>query len=205
MRVKRFFDIVMCLFALPMALTIMAAIALAIWATSGPPVLHRAIRAGRFGRPFTILKFRTMVTGTVGPAVTSRTDPRVTALGKILRRTKLDELPQVINVFKGEMSLVGPRPEDPKFLAWYTDEERQVLTVAPGMTSLAVLYYPHEEQLLKDGDREVESRYVADIMHQKLDLDLYYVRHRSMALDLRILVCTVGALLGFGERAGHHC
>jgi lipopolysaccharide/colanic/teichoic acid biosynthesis glycosyltransferase len=140
-------------------------------------------------------KFRTMVleADRIGPAVTYRDDPRVTKAGKFLRRTKLDELPQLINVLKGEMSLVGPRPEDPSYVAHYDAEQRDVLRVKPGVTGLTQLEYRDEASMLEGGSAEED--YLNSIMPEKLKLDLHYVRNQSLSLDMDILWQTAIALL----------
>lgn len=170
-------------------------LALAVKLTSDGPVLYRARRVGRYGREFRLLKFRSMVVNAdkTGPAVTGANDSRVTKVGRFLRRTKLDELPQLWNVVKGDMSLVGPRPESPYYVAYYTDEQRQVLNVRPGITSAASVAYRHEEALL-DGD-EWENRYIQEIMPAKLVIDLDYARQPSLRKDFAILWGTAKALL----------
>ncbi|NIN68709.1 MAG: sugar transferase [Anaerolineae bacterium] len=170
---------------------------LAIWIRldSKGPVLYRGERVGKDGKLFSMYKFRTMVmeADRVGPAVTYKEDPRVTKAGKFLRRTKLDELPQLINVLKGEMSLVGPRPEDPSYVAHYTEQQRQVLRVKPGVTGPTQLEYRDESSMI-DGPT-ADEEYLAKIMPAKLELDLQYVRNRSLALDLEILWRTATTLL----------
>ena len=150
---------------------------------------------GRDGRHFEILKLRTMRLGaeTQGPAVTAVGDPRVTAVGRVLRRTKLDEIPQLLNVLRGEMSLVGPRPEHPDFVKLYTPEQRHVLSVRPGITGLATLELIDEEELLAEG--ETVERYVGSVMPKKLALDLHYVRTATFGGDLRILGRTVRSVV----------
>jgi len=174
---------------------------LALWVKldSAGPVLYQGQRVGQDGRPFLIYKFRTMVEGAErrGPAVTYRDDPRITRVGRFLRRTKLDELPQLLNVVKGEMSLVGPRPEDPSYVALYTPEQRQVLSVKPGITGPTQLEYRDEASMLHG--ESVDEEYVSRIMPGKLKLDLEYVRTCSLMLDLRILWRTVTTLL-LGDR-----
>ena len=174
---------------------------LAIWVKldSRGPVLYRGRRVGIDGQPFHMYKFRTMVQGAEsrGPAVTYRDDPRITKAGRFLRRTKLDEFPQLLNVLKGEMSLVGPRPEDPSYVELYTPEQRRVLNVKPGITGPTQLEYRDEASMLH-GD-SVDEEYVMRIMPEKLKLDLEYVRTRSLLLDLKILWRTATTLL-FGAR-----
>jgi lipopolysaccharide/colanic/teichoic acid biosynthesis glycosyltransferase len=173
---------------------LLAAIAIAIKAQDGGPVLHRAVRIGRGGRPFRLFKFRTMVAGadSMGPGITAGGDPRITPLGRRLRRAKLDELPQLVNVLLGDMSLVGPRPEDPRYVALYTPEQRQVLLVRPGITSAASLAYRREEQLLSGPDWE--AAYRGQVMPAKLTIDLDYLARRSFWSDVMLIVRTAMAL-----------
>ncbi|MBI2861570.1 MAG: sugar transferase [Chloroflexi bacterium] len=194
---KRALDLILATIGLLVTSPLWAAIALAIKLTSPGPILYRGIRSGRGGVPFTILKFRTMVidAAQLGPPLTTKNDPRVTAVGRILRRSKLDELPQLINVLRGEMSLVGPRPEAPQYVAFYSPEERRVLDLCPGITGLAQLLYRDEEQFLPGSD--TSRYYVSTLLPQKLALDLEYMRRRSLTLDLRILGETFLALVGW--------
>ena len=170
---------------------------LAIWVKldSRGPVLYRGKRVGLDGRPFFMYKFRTMVQGAErrGPAVTYRGDPRITKAGSFLRRTKLDEFPQLLNVLKGEMSLVGPRPEDPSYVELYTPQQRRVLSVKPGITGPTQLEYRDEASMLEGGS--VDEEYVTRIMPKKLKLDLEYARTRSLLLDLKILWRTATTML----------
>jgi lipopolysaccharide/colanic/teichoic acid biosynthesis glycosyltransferase len=155
---------------------------------------------GKDGKPFHIYKYRTMVVGaeSQGPAVTYRDDPRITRAGRVLRRTKLDELPQLFNVIKGEMSWVGPRPEDPKYVALYTAEQRQVLSVKPGVTGPTQLEYRDEASMLEGSS--VDEEYVSRLMPEKLKSDLEYVRTRSLGGDLEILWQTATTMsFGGGE------
>jgi lipopolysaccharide/colanic/teichoic acid biosynthesis glycosyltransferase len=127
-----------------------------------------------------------------GPAITCKDDPRVTRIGKFLRKTKLDELPGLVNVLKGEMSLVGPRPEAPAWVERYAPQQRAVLTVKPGITGLSQVKYRNEEELLSGANLETEY---PKIMNDKLNIDLDYVENRSFNMDMRILVKTAAALL----------
>jgi len=191
---KRPFDVAAATMGLvvlsPLLLIITALIKLA----SPGSVLHRAKRVGLNGRIFTLYKFRSMVVkgDRLGAGITAHDDARITAIGRVLRRTKLDELPQLINVIKGDMSLVGPRPEDPRYVATYTPDQRRVLSVRPGVTSWASIHYRHEERLLKAS--EVDDIYRTQVMPQKLALDLDYVGRQSWLLDLQILLRTLLAL-----------
>ncbi len=155
------------------------------------PVFYSAKRIGKNGKLFHLYKFRTMVVNAdkIGPAVTSSTDRRVTPIGNFLRRTKLDELPQLFNVIKGDMSLVGPRPEDPRYVALYTHEQRKVLEVRPGITSAASLTYRHEERLLTGDDWETVYR--NEVMPAKLSIDLEYTKHQTVISDLKLIFKTV--------------
>jgi lipopolysaccharide/colanic/teichoic acid biosynthesis glycosyltransferase len=201
---KRSLDITVSLAALVVMLPVTLLIALLVLALSGRPVLYRTERIGRDGKPFQLLKFRSMTAQAGGPAITGRADPRVTPVGRMLRRAKLDELPQLLNVLRGEMSLVGPRPEDPRFVALYTPEEREVLTVRPGMTSPAAIRYRHEERMLDAAGELREAVYVNEFMRPKLALDLEYVRRRSLGLDLLVLCRTVVAVLSAGHPESGH-
>jgi len=146
----------------------------------------------------TVLKVRTMVVSTDGPRLTGPDDPRVTRVGRILRRYRIDELPQLINVVRGEMSLVGPRPEDPAFVDMSDPLHRRVFTAKPGITGLAQLQFHDEAELLLGADPE--RRYRDEILPAKLLLDAEYLDRRTTLLDLQILLRTVGAVLGRGSR-----
>lgn len=193
---KRTFDVVVSALALVMTLPLWPVLALAIKVDSRGPVLYRGLRIGRYGRPFVLYKFRTMASdaSTVGPGITRRGDPRVTRVGRWMRAWKLDELPNLINVLGGDMSLVGPRPEDPRYVAHYTDAQRKVLTVRPGLTSPAAVLYRHEETVLGAGGEGFEEAYVNEVLQQKLRLDLDYVERHSLVGDLAVLRDTVAAL-----------
>ena len=189
---------------------VIAIIGVAVRVTSSGPVIHRAIRVGRFGRPFELLKFRTMSLGPVGTAITAAGDPRVTSLGRRLRRTKLDELPQLWNVVRGDMAIVGPRPEDPRYVVQDDSVWREVLSVPPGMTSPTALAFADEEQRLaaaalavaraagrgKASEDDIETAYRSTILPQKLRMDDSYVRTRSARGDLRVITRTFGLVLG---------
>lgn len=193
--VKRAFDIGFTMLASIFLLPIALLVSLLIFFSSPGPILYRSERVGKNGRRFSLYKFRTMVAGAdgLGPPVTHRDDPRVNRIGLFLRRTKFDEFPQVINVLKGEMSIVGPRPEHPKYVGLYPDEYRALLRMKPGLTSLAQIVYREEERLLPD--QGTESYYVTQILPKKLALDLYYVRNWSLLLDVKVFVLGVLALL----------
>jgi lipopolysaccharide/colanic/teichoic acid biosynthesis glycosyltransferase len=136
-----------------------------------------------------------MRANTIGLQITGAADPRITPVGALLRRWKLDELPQLLNVVKGEMAFVGPRPEVPRYVAHYTPEQREVLAVPPGITGITQIRYRHEEALLRDA-ADPETLYVQEILPAKLALDLTYLRSRSAWTDLRVLLATLGRILG---------
>jgi lipopolysaccharide/colanic/teichoic acid biosynthesis glycosyltransferase len=191
---KRVFDVIVATLGLLVLAPLFVIAGVWITVTSPGPIFYRARRVGLNGALFNLYKFRSMVVDAdcIGAGITAGDDPRITRAGRFLRRAKLDELPQLINVLKGDMSMVGPRPEDPRYVESYTPEQRRVLTVRPGITSWASIEYRHEEQLLSasTGD-EVYRR---EIMPQKLTLDLQYLDRQSLQLDLNILWRTFLAL-----------
>jgi lipopolysaccharide/colanic/teichoic acid biosynthesis glycosyltransferase len=174
----------------------MTVVAMLIRAVDGRPVLHRAVRAGLGGQPFVMYKFRTMALGQPDVGVTGPDDPRVTKVGRLLRRGRLDELPQLFNVLTGDMSLVGPRPEDPRFVAAYTAEQKQVLTLRPGVTSPTAIRFRDEADLLPSDPSLRDAYYAEVVLPDKLLLDLDYVRRRSFVMDLKILAETVATVAG---------
>lgn len=191
-------DVIVSAMGLLLLWPVFVAIGIVVARSSPGPVLYKAVRVGREGRPFVLYKFRTMVPTVAGhgPAITAAGDPRVTPLGRFLRRSKLDELPQLANVLKGDMSLVGPRPENPQYVALYTPEQRRVLEVRPGITSAASLKFRDEQSLLTD---DWERRYIEEIMPAKLRIELDYLTRRSVASDLWILARTALVLTGRGS------
>lgn len=170
----------------------LAVIALLVRLTSPGPVLFLQERVGKNGKPFRIMKFRTMVEGAeeMGLKITVGNDARVTRVGETLRKFKLDELPQILNIVKGEMSFVGPRPEVPKYVAHYTQEQKKVLSIKPGVTDLASIKYRKESELLGQS-QDPEKTYLEEIMPEKLRINLDYVERASLAYDLRLLWRTV--------------
>jgi len=191
MTLKRLFDIFVALLGFIVLLPLMAVVALAIRLTSPGPALYGSTRVGLGAAPFKMIKFRTMVVGAdkLGPLVTAGDDSRITSIGRYLRRTKLDELPTLWNVLKGDMSIVGPRPENPHSAALYSDAQKTVWTVRPGVTSLATLKYRHEESILA-GHADLEAAYF-QIMQDKLALELAYINRRSFWLDIQIIFRTI--------------
>ena len=192
---KRAFDFGVALGGLVMLSPLLAAAAGLVKLGSPGPAIYRGVRVGRDGRTFEILKLRTMRSGadSGGPAVTIAEDVRITPIGRFLRRTKFDEVPQLVNVLRGEMSLVGPRPEHPDFVKLYSDDQRRVLSVRPGLTSPAALAYIKEEEMLAGGDPV--DQYVTTIMPQKLALDLDYVGTATFAGDLKIIGRTLAHVI----------
>lgn len=187
---KRGFDILCALVGLLLLAPLLATIAAWIRLSSPGPVIYYATRVGRNGKLFHLYKFRTMRQDAdrTGPGITRSDDDRITPVGRLLRKSKLDELPQLLNVLKGEMSLVGPRPEDPRYVAHYTPHERVVLSVRPGVTSLASIRYRNEESLLQG--ENWEDFYLQHVMRDKLRVDSRYIEKWSFSLDLRILFFT---------------
>ncbi len=194
---RRVLDVVVSAGLLIALVPLLAVIAVLVKATSPGPVLFVQERVGRDRRPFGLLKFRTMVVNAAehGSAVTIGRDPRITQVGLALRRAKLDELPQFWNVLRGEMSLVGPRPEVPKYVAHYTPEQARVLAVRPGITDPASLAY-HDEASLLAQFADPERAYLQSVLPQKLSMSLAYLERRSMWSDLGVLVRTALQLLG---------
>jgi lipopolysaccharide/colanic/teichoic acid biosynthesis glycosyltransferase len=202
---KRVFDLAVCVVAAPVVAPIGAVIALALRLTAGPPVLYRSRRVGRHRREFDMLKFRTMDARGSGPAVTASGDPRITTIGRWLRRTKLDELPQLVNVVRGDMAIVGPRPEAPKYVNAHARYYEEILTLAPGVTGPAALAFRHEEALLAErmsetGD-DLDTVYQRDILPHKIAFDLEYVRNHRLRSDITLILSTGLAVLGRGRSA----
>jgi lipopolysaccharide/colanic/teichoic acid biosynthesis glycosyltransferase len=183
----------------PLLLLIAAGVRL----TSRGPAFYRQIRVGQQGNPFTVLKFRSMVSGAdrAGPLVTARADPRVTRVGRWLRDTKLDELPQLINVLRGDMTLIGPRPEVPRFIRWYSTEELQVLQVRPGLTGPGQIFYTQAQESATAVAGDPELHYASRELHPKLAIDLAYLQRRSVRTDLAIVLRTAWLVTGRGGRA----
>ncbi len=189
---KRLFDLAAAGAGLVVLAPLLVAIGVLILMEDGRPVFFRQERVGRDGRPFRIWKFRTMVVDAErrGGAITVGRDPRITRVGHWLRRFKLDELPQLWNVVRGEMSLVGPRPEVPRYVALYTPEQRRVLSLVPGITDPASIAYRDEAALLADSD-DPERLYVERIMPDKIRINLDYAARRSLWSDVRVILETL--------------
>jgi lipopolysaccharide/colanic/teichoic acid biosynthesis glycosyltransferase len=192
--IKRAFDLTISAFLGILLLPFGLVVALVVRINSPGPAFFLQQRVGRKGQLFWLYKFRSMRAGKSGPNVTAGGDHRITPLGRILRNWKIDELPQLINVVRGDMSLVGPRPEVPEYVERYNDEQRQVLTVRPGITGIAQLEFRNEEKML-EGKPDAQAYYLSDIMPRKLELDMRYVRELSLGLDIKILFRTAAAVL----------
>ena len=197
-------DFVMSGLGLVLLAPLVVVVSIWIKLDSRGPVYYRARRVGRGGEEFLLFKFRSMRVGSdkTGPGVTVSGDSRVTRAGRVLRRLKIDELPQLINVFRGEMALVGPRPEDPRYVAQYGTRQREILRVRPGMTSPSSLRYCHEEELLDGPDWE--TKYVEQIMPEKLALDHEYVSNRSIPKDIVLILRSFATMAGAGKTRMMH-
>ena len=190
--IKRIFDIVCSGLGLIILSPFLLFIAIRIKMDSDGPVFFKQIRVGEKGREFKILKFRTMVVDAekLGRQITVGNDSRITKIGAFLRKYKIDELPQLINVFKGDMSLVGPRPEVPRYVNMYTEEQRRVLDVKPGITDLASIRYRDENELLGKAENPDEF-YINTIMPDKLALNMEYINKSNVFLDIYIILQTI--------------
>lgn len=196
---RRAVDVVGAASALVVLSPVFGAIALAVVLDSGLPVFFSQERVGKGRRPFAILKFRTMVVDPdrVAPKVSGRRDPRITRVGAILRATKLDEFPQIVNVLRGEMTIIGPRAEVPDMIRHYMPEELQILEFRPGLTAPGQIYFTTDQAAALDGVDDAEAYYVEHQLHPKLRMDLDYLRDRSLGGDLKIVWWTVKLLVGF--------
>ncbi len=193
---KRCFDIFFSLFGIMLLLLLFLFIAIAIKCSSKGPVLFKQERVGKHGKTFKIWKFRSMVVNAEakGMQITTDGDNRITKVGKFIRKTKIDELPQLFNVLSGKMSFVGPRPEVPKYVAMYNAEQMRVLSVKPGITDLASIEFRNENDLL-DGDEDPERKYIKEIMPAKLELNLKYIEKAGFFYDIGLIFKTVGKVI----------
>jgi lipopolysaccharide/colanic/teichoic acid biosynthesis glycosyltransferase len=193
---KRAFDFLSSLIGLTLVSPALLTIAILIKKEDSGAVFYRGVRVGRFGKPFRIFKFRTMVVNAekLGGPSTADDDPRITKIGKFIRKFKLDELPQLINVLKGEMSIVGPRPEVQVYVDMFIEEERPILSVRPGITDWASIWNPDEGAILA-GCPDPEKMYMEKIRPEKIRLQLKYVREQSFWNDLKIIAQTIVAII----------
>jgi lipopolysaccharide/colanic/teichoic acid biosynthesis glycosyltransferase len=196
---RRAVDLVAGIAALVALSPFLALVALAIKLDSPGPVLYSQERMGREGRPFRILKFRSMVADAErrGPAVSGKGDPRITRMGRWLRASKVDELPQLINLVRGEVTLFGPRAEVARYLPHYTAEERRLLEVRPGLTGPGQLYFTTHQAAELDSAEDPENHYIEHQLHPKLAMDLDYLRNRGVVRDLALLGRTVAVMAGW--------
>lgn len=201
--VTRAFDLLISAAGLVFLSPLLLAVGLLIKLDSPGPIFYKGDRIGKGGWPFKIYKFRTMVVDAdqMGAALTQGGDPRITRVGRILRKWKIDEIPQLANVLQGEMGIVGPRPEAPCYVQHYTPRQRQVLQVRPGITGLTQVAFRHEETLLA-GCQDPELEYVEQIMPQKLNLDLEYIKNRSLLLDIKLIFRTFWCVFEAEPAAG---
>jgi lipopolysaccharide/colanic/teichoic acid biosynthesis glycosyltransferase len=191
-RAKRYYDLLFALLGLLVLSPLLALIAAAIKISDGGPVFFRQERVGLYGRRFRIWKFRTMIPDAdkLGLSVTRDGDARITRIGRLLRKSKLDELPQLWNVVAGDMSLVGPRPEVPRYVARYTPEQREILRLKPGITDLASLEFRNEEDILKSAT-DVEEFYLHRCVPRKIELNRLYAAQSSLWNDTRLILQTL--------------
>lgn len=189
--VKRTFDVVMSSIGLVLLSPFFLLISLLIKMDSKGPVFFKQVRVGRYERNFKILKFRTMITDAEkrGAQITVGRDSRITRVGHLLRKSKLDELPQLINVLKGDMSLVGPRPEVPKYTQYYNKMQKRIFEIRPGITDYASIKYRDENEILAISS-DPEKTYIEEIMVDKLNLNLEYLQKKSLTTDIKIIFKT---------------
>jgi lipopolysaccharide/colanic/teichoic acid biosynthesis glycosyltransferase len=190
--IKRIFDFIVSFIGILFFLPLFALIAIWIKFDSKGPVFFKQWRIGQFGKKFQIYKFRTMIENAEsnGPNITVDDDTRISRSGKFLRRHKFDELAQLINVIKGEMSLVGPRPEVPKYVDLYQQDYRDILTIRPGITDLASLKYRNEGGMLVNSD-DAEKFYIVEILPEKIRLAKEYIKCSTFSLDLKLIFASV--------------
>ena len=196
MFLKRLFDIVASFCGIVILFPLIVIVSILIKLTSKGPVLFKQVRVTKNGRLFKIYKFRTMRENNEGnKQITVGNDSRITGVGHILRKTKLDELPQLFNVLKGEMSLVGPRPEVPKYVELYTEEQREILKVSAGITDYASIYFSNESELLGEAENP-EEFYIKKIMPYKIELNKKYIKEIGIVTDIKLIILTILKILG---------
>ena len=192
---KRIFDTILSLFGLIILLPFMLIIAIFIKLDSKGPVFFKQLRVTKNGREFKIFKYRTMRVGSDKYSqITVGKDDRITKIGSFLRKYKLDEIPQLINVLIGDMSLVGPRPEVPKYVALYTDEQKEILKVRAGITDYASIEFSNENDLLAS-EEDPEKAYIKKVMPKKIELNKKYISEISMLTDIKIILLTIKKIL----------
>ena len=194
MACKRAFDILCSFLGLVVLSPVLLVVSVLVAVTSPGGVFFRQERIGKDGRPFRIFKFRSMRKDNAGLKITTGKDSRITPVGRFLRKSKIDELPQLINVLVGDMSFVGPRPEVADYVNLYTPYQRQVLLVRPGITGLASIRFRNENDLLTASD-DPNRTYVEQIMPRKIDLDLEYIPHASVFYDIKLIFQTFAVVI----------
>jgi lipopolysaccharide/colanic/teichoic acid biosynthesis glycosyltransferase len=189
---KRIFDVATTIIGLIVLLPFFIIIAILIKLNDKGPIFYKQKRIGQNFKPFELLKFRTMIVNAdkIGPAVTKDGDPRITKIGKFLRKTKLDELPQLWNVIRGDMSIVGPRPEVEKYIQYYENDYKEILKVKPGITDYATIKFRNEEEILSKYD-DTESAYIKYVLPEKIKLYKTYIKGISFFTDLKIIFWTL--------------
>jgi lipopolysaccharide/colanic/teichoic acid biosynthesis glycosyltransferase len=189
---KRIFDVATSIIGLIVLLPFFIIIAILIKLNDKGPIFYKQKRIGQNFKPFELLKFRTMIVNAdkIGPAVTKDGDPRITKIGKFLRKTKLDELPQLWNVIRGDMSIVGPRPEVEKYIQYYENDYKEILKVKPGITDYATIKFRNEEEILSKYD-DTESAYIKYVLPEKIKLYKTYIKGISFFTDLKIIFWTL--------------
>ena len=194
MACKRAFDILCSFLGLAVLSPVLLVVSVLVAVTSPGGVFFRQERIGKDGRPFRIFKFRSMRKDNAGLKITTGNDSRITPVGRFLRKSKIDELPQLINVLVGDMSFVGPRPEVADYVNLYTPYQRRVLLVRPGITGLASIRFRNENDLLTASD-DPNHTYVEQIMPRKIDLDLEYIPHASVFYDIKLIFQTFAVVI----------
>lgn len=191
MVIKIIFDFVFSIVGLILFVPFFVLMSLLIKINSTGPIFYRGVRVGQFGKPFRIYKFRSMVYNAekIGSSATAQNDPRVTSIGRFIRKYKIDELPQLINVIKGDMSLVGPRPEVEEHVRCYNDEEKIILNVKPGITDYASIRFRHLNELL--GNKDANRVFIEKYRNEKNRLRIMYVKNRSFNTDIKIILETI--------------
>ena len=193
---KRIFDIVWASVGVVLLFPLLFVIGLLVKNDSYGPVFFRQTRIGQFGKPFRIFKFRTMCMDaeSKGAQVSTGDDPRITRIGRLLRKHKIDELPQLFNVISGEMSLVGPRPEVPKYVDAFREDYEDILTAKPGITDYASLEFKNENDLLKAAE-DPERKYIDEILPVKIEYYKRYLREQSFSTDLKLIFLTLSGMI----------
>ena len=189
---KRLFDIIFSSLGIIILSPFLIIIAVSIKLDSKGPVIFKQVRVGRRGNPFKVFKFRTMINDAekYGEQITVGGDKRITKIGAFLRKYKIDEFPQLFNILRGDMSFVGPRPEVPKYVALYNDEQKKVLNVRPGLTDIASIKYKNENEILKKSSDPINT-YIKEIMPEKLGLYKEYINNYNIHIDMKLIFKTI--------------